>query len=119
MLVGASCILEMQSPDSEIQVCEVGLNDTESRYDDIMFYLKNGYAPPHLNHTKKRALRLKSKQYQIVNDVLYRMNYDYVLLRCLEKTEAEKVLQELHDIPTSRHYTGDATTHKILCARYY
>eukprot|EP00253_Pinus_taeda_P024466 PITA_24466 len=40
-------------------------------------------------------------------------------LRCLEKTEAEKVLQELHDGPTGRYYVGDAIAHKILHAGYY
>lgn len=65
---------------------EVNLNDTESRYAEIMFYLKNGYAPPHLSYAKKRAMRLKAKQYQIVKDVPFRMNYDSILLRCLEKS---------------------------------
>ena len=62
---------------------------------------------------------MKAKQYQLVNDVLFRMNYDYVLLRCLEKCEAEKVLQELHNGPVGGHYARDATTHKILHAGYY
>ena len=119
MLAGASHISEMQSPDNEVQVYEVSLNDFESWYVDIMFYLKNGYAPPHLNHTKKRALMLKAKQYQIVNDVLFRMNYDYVLLICLKKSEAKKVLQELHDRPAGGHYAGDVTAYKILHAGYY
>lgn len=92
MLAGASHILEMSSPNHKVQMYDVSLNDIESRYGDIMFYLKNGYAPSHLNHTKKRDLRLKAKQYQIVDDVLFRMNYDYVLLRFLEKSEGEKVL---------------------------
>lgn len=81
-----------ENPSEEIQVYEVSLNDAESLYADIIYYLKNGYAPSNLDHTKKRALRLKSKQYQLVNDVLFRINYDYVLLRCLNKSEAEKVL---------------------------
>eukprot|EP00253_Pinus_taeda_P006940 PITA_06940 len=38
---------------------------------------------------------------------------------CLEKIEAEKVLQELHDGPLGGHYAGDATAHKILRAGYY
>lgn len=59
---------------------EVSLNDIESIYVDIIFYLKNGYAPSSLDYTKKRALRSKAKQYQLINDVLFRMNYDYVLL---------------------------------------
>lgn len=90
MLVGASLMSE--NPSKEVQVYEVGLNHAKSLYDDIIYYLKNGYAPPNLDHTKKRALRLKAKQYQLMNDILFRINYDYVLLRCLEKYEAEKVL---------------------------
>eukprot|EP00253_Pinus_taeda_P024756 PITA_24756 len=117
MLAGASQISEI--PSIEVQVCEVSLNDEESLYADIIYYLKNGYAPSYLNYTKKRALRLKAKQYQLINDILFRMNYDSVLLRCLEISEDDKILQELHDGPASGHYTGDATAHKILRAGYY
>eukprot|EP00253_Pinus_taeda_P003077 PITA_03077 len=117
ILAGASLISEIASAD--IQVYEVSLNDNESLYADIIYYLKNGYAPSHLDHTKKRALRLKSKQYQLLNNVLFRIDYHYVLLRCLEESEAKKVLQELHDGPASGHYAGDATAHKILCTGYY
>jgi len=117
MLAGASLMPE--NPFAEVQVYEVSLNNAESLYADIIYYLKNGYAPPNLDHTKKRSLRLKSKQYQLVNDILFRINYDSVLLRCLEKAEAEKVLQELHDGPAGGHYVKDATAHKILLASYY
>lgn len=119
MLAGASHISKIPSPNHEVQMYEVSLNDIESRYADIMFYLKNGYAPSHLNHTKKRALILKAKQYQLVNNVLFWMNYDFVLLRCLEKSEAEKVLQELHEGQTGGHYARDVTTHQIFHAGYY
>ena len=117
MLAGASQIPENSS--EEVHSYEVSLNDAESLYADTIYYLKNGYAPSHLDHTKKRALRLKAKQYQLINDVLFKNNYDSVLLRCLEKTEAEKVLQELHDGPAGGHYAGETTAHKILRAGYY
>lgn len=117
MLAGASQIPEV--PSEEVQLYEVSLNSAESLYADIIYYLKNGYALSHLDHTKKRDMRLKAKQYQLINDVLFRKNYDSVLLRCLEKTEAEKVLQELHDGPAGKHYAGDATAHKILRVGYY
>jgi len=42
-----------------------------------------------------------------------------MLLRCLEKQEADKVLFDLHDGPTSGHFGGDTTAHKILCTGYY
>eukprot|EP00253_Pinus_taeda_P016073 PITA_16073 len=48
-----------------------------------------------------------------------RQNYDYVLLRCLEKQEAQRVLQELHDGPAGGHFGADTTAHKIIHAGYY
>ena len=77
---------------NEIQISEVSLNNSQSKYVDLKLFLKNGHAPSYLNYTAKRALNLKANQYQLVNDVLFRNNYDYVLLRCLEKTEVEKLL---------------------------
>jgi len=37
MLDGASLILEIPSPNQEVQMYELSLNDIESRYVDIMF----------------------------------------------------------------------------------
>ena len=59
-----------------------------------------------LSYKRKRALRIKAKQYEIINAVLFRKNYDSVLLRCIEKSEANKVLQELHDGPAGGHFGG-------------
>eukprot|EP00253_Pinus_taeda_P023419 PITA_23419 len=56
-----------------------------------------------------------------LNDIesLYVDTIYYLKNGCLEKTEDEKVLQELHDGPAGGHYAGDATAHKILHAGYY
>eukprot|EP00253_Pinus_taeda_P031826 PITA_31826 len=39
--------------------------------------------------------------------------------QCLEKQEAQKVLQELHDEPAGDHFGADTTAHKVIHARYY
>ena len=65
---------------------------------------------------KKRALRLKSTQYQLIDGVLFWQNYDQVLLRCLEKDDAEHILTELHDGPVGDHFSGETTAHKVLRA---
>ena len=62
-----------------------------------------------LSYKRKRVLRIKAKQYEIINDVLFRKNYDSVFLRCLETSEEENILQELHDGPTGGHFGGDTT----------
>jgi hypothetical protein len=51
--------------------------------------------------------------------MLFRVNYDGVLLICLEREDTNKVLKELHDGPTGGHFAGNTTTHKILRVGYY
>ena len=68
---------------------------------------------------QRRALRLKSALYQIIDGVLFRKNYDGVFLRYLEHEDAKRVVAELHDGPAGGHFSGDTIAHKILRARYY
>ena len=90
-----------------------------SWYRDLVHYLQEGVLPEHWNSKQRRALHLKSAAYQNVDGILFRKNCDGVLLRCLEKDDAKKVITELHDVPFGGHFSGDTTTHKILRARYY
>ena len=90
-----------------------------SWYNDLKYYLTHGSSPNHLDATKKRDLRLKSTQYQLINGVLFRQNYDQVLLRCLEKDDAKHILIELHDGSTGSHFSRKTITHKVLKEGYY
>jgi hypothetical protein len=51
--------------------------------------------------------------------VLFHVNYDGVLLRCIEHDDACKLLRELHDIPVGGHFAGETMAHKILRVGYY
>ena len=55
----------------------------------------------------------------MINGVLFRQNYDKVLLRCLEKDDAEHILTKLHDGSAGGHFNRETTTHKVLRAGYY
>jgi hypothetical protein len=88
-------------------------------YDDIRFCLEHGSASHHLDPTKRRVLRLKSASFHLVNGILFHQNFDGVLMRCLEKDEAEKVLLELHVGEAGGHFGGDTTAHKVLRDGYY
>ena len=55
----------------------------------------------------------------MVKGILFRKNYDGVLLTCLEKEDAKKVMIELHDGPAGGHLSGDTTAHRILRGGYY
>jgi hypothetical protein len=92
---------------------------TNSWYNNLKYYLTHGSSLNHLNAHKKRALRLKSSQYQLIDGVLFWQNYDQVLLRCLEKDDAKHILIELHDGPGGGHFSGETTAHKVLRVGYY
>jgi hypothetical protein len=88
-------------------------------YDNIRFCLEHGSAPRHLDPAKRRVLRLKSTSFHLVNGILFHQNFDGVLMCCLEKDGAEKVLLELHAKEAGGHFGGDTTSHKVLRAGYY
>jgi hypothetical protein len=90
-----------------------------SWYENIRFYLTHGSSPHNLDPKNRRALRLKYASFQLINDVLFRKNFDGVFLRCLEKEESEKVLSELHAGEAGGHFGGDTTAHKVLRDGYY
>jgi hypothetical protein len=91
----------------------------ESWYGKPIYLLHHWTCSENLNPKERRALRLKSTQYRLINSMLFRVNYDGVLLRCLEREYIEKVLKELHDGPASGQFARNTTTHKILRADYY
>jgi hypothetical protein len=57
-------------------------------------------------------------QYRLINSVLFRVNYDGVILRWLERIDGEKVLKDLHDGLAGGNFVGDTTIHKILRVGY-
>lgn len=78
MLTGASHLSTKEYQGNEMKISEVILNGAQSQYVDLKFYLKNEYAPMNLNYKTKCAQRLKSNQYELIDDVLFRKNYDSV-----------------------------------------
>jgi hypothetical protein len=56
----------------------------DSWYKDLAYLLHHESCPENLNPRERRVLRLKSAQYHLINLMLFQINYDGVLLRCLE-----------------------------------
>ena len=92
---------------------------TNSWYNDLKYYLTHGSNPSHLDAQKRRALRLKSAQYQIIDGVLFWQKYDNVLLRFLEKDDVDHILIKSHDGLEGRHFSRETSAHKVLRASYY
>ena len=62
-------------------------------YTDIIFVLLNLQAPPGLSRTKARFLKLKAARFCILDNVLFWRDHSGILLNCLLKEEANKILE--------------------------
>jgi hypothetical protein len=88
-------------------------------YKDIVFYLKSGQFPVTMTPKERRALKMKSNQYVLIVDVLFRRNYDGMLLRCVDEKRAQELMQEFHGGICGGHFAPTATTHKIIRVGFY
>jgi ribonuclease HI len=112
------------SDTSDLEQCDQSLicctqNLVSPWYENIRNCLQHGSAPRHLDPAKRMDLRLKSASFHLVNGILFRQNFDGVLMHCLEKDEAERVFLELHVGEAGGHFGGDTTAHNILRVGYY
>ena len=72
LLAGAQNIPENQGPNQDIQVSQISVTNSGSQYVDLIYYLKNGYAPSNLSYKSKRTLSLKAIKYEIIDNALFR-----------------------------------------------
>ena len=75
--------------------------------------------PREMSPNERRKLVLRSRTFQLINGVLYKMGPDQILRRCVIEEEIPKVLKEAHEGPVGRHMGLDTTAWKILLARLW
>jgi hypothetical protein len=88
-------------------------------YADLIFILQNLQAPPGLTKTKAIFLKLKALKFYILEGNLYWKDPTGILLNCLLKDEADKVLQEFHVGECGGHLNWKVTANKILRVGFY
>ena len=72
-----------------------------------------------LSKTKARLLKLKSRNYYILNENLYWKNPNGLLLKCLPENEVERIKQEFHAGECRGHLSWKSIAKKIFRAGYY
>jgi hypothetical protein len=75
--------------------------------------------PEGISITDKKALRRLSSKFFLNVDVLYKRNYDFVLLRCVDRHEASTIIKSIHEGCEGVHAKGLAMSKKILQNGYY
>ena len=100
------------------------INDTElddglSWYHDIYHFLRLGAYPEAATTKDKRALRQLVAQFMICGETLYRRSTDGMLLLCLDRTSADRVMREVHVGVYGPHMGGHMLARKIMRTGYF
>ncbi|GKB09277.1 reverse transcriptase domain-containing protein, partial [Tanacetum coccineum] len=83
----------------------------------LLEYLTDGTLPA---ETKKaRTIKIKSRQYALINGVLYRKSFLKPWLRCVGPLQAEYVIREIHEGSCSMHSRPRFVVAKAIRLGYY
>ncbi|XP_050890884.1 uncharacterized protein LOC127096343 [Lathyrus oleraceus] len=86
---------------------------------DIKRYLEKQEYPENASITDKKYLRRLSAKSFLSGGVLFNRNYELVLLRCMDRHEANRFIAELHEGSFGTHASGHTMVKKILRADNY
>ena len=67
----------------------------------------------------KKFLRRFASKFFLSNGILYKRSHDCVLLRCMDKDEAELIMTDIHSGTFGTHLSGHTMAKKIPRAGYY
>ena len=88
-------------------------------YHDIYHFLKLGIYPDVAMAKDKRALRQLAARFVICGETLYKQSPDGMLLLCLDRTSADRVMREVHAGVYGPHMVGHMLARKIMRTGYF
>ncbi|WRX28546.1 Reverse transcriptase domain - like 10 [Theobroma cacao] len=111
----------------DLEVCEVSAHclnveeevDGKPRYHDIMQYIKHQAYLENVTNNDKRTLRRLVMGFFLSGEVLYKRSRDRVFFRCVDVTEANKIMKEVHEGTYGAHANGHMLARQIMRAGYY
>ncbi|XP_058741390.1 uncharacterized protein LOC131613761 [Vicia villosa] len=93
--------------------------DEKPWFHDIKKFLETQEYPEGASLTDRKTPKRLSSKFFLVGGVLYKRNFDSVLLRCVDRHEAAKIIQEVHEGSFGTHASGHTMARKIMRAGYY
>ena len=72
-----------------------------------------------MSSREKRALKIKQNSYVLISGIMFRRNYDGVMLRCLLVQETHEILEEMYEGMCGVNFSPKATSCHIIRSRYY
>ncbi|KAI5420000.1 hypothetical protein KIW84_043972 [Lathyrus oleraceus] len=88
-------VMSLDRPTHVFAVEEI--KDEKLWYWDIKCFLQSQIYPPGASLKDKKTLRRLSGNFYLNGDILYKRNFDMVLLRCVDRHEANLLMTEVHE----------------------
>ena len=93
--------------------------DEKLWYFDIKCFLQSQIYPSGASLKDKKTLRRLAGNFYLNGDVFYKRNFDMVLLRCVDRHEADLLMTKVREGSFGTDSNGHAMARKILRAGYY
>ena len=71
--------------------------DGKPWYHDIKAYIKSSEYPPGATDNEKKFIQRMACQFFLSEEVLYKRNHDSTLFRCINASEANHLMEEMHE----------------------
>nr|CAN65526.1 hypothetical protein VITISV_029581 [Vitis vinifera] len=98
---------------------DIELDDGLPWYHDIYHFLRLGVYLKAAKAKDKRALRQLAARFVICGETLYKRSVDGMLLLCLDRASANRVMREVHARVCGPHMGGHMLAHKIMRTDYF
>ncbi|XP_050890668.1 uncharacterized protein LOC127096090 [Lathyrus oleraceus] len=94
-------------------------SDGKPWFFDIKHYLEKQEYLADASSLDKGTIRRLTSKFFLNRDVIYKRNYDMIILRHVDKYEANQLMKDIHEGSFDTHAGGHAMEKKILRAGYY
>ena len=84
------------------------VTDDKPWYHDIKCFLQRQEYPLGASNKDRKTLKRLADNFFLNNDVLYKRNFDMVLLKCVDRHEADMLMKEIHEGSFGTHANGHA-----------
>lgn len=74
-------------------------------YQHLVLYPKTSQFLVEMSYKEKRAMKMKANSYVLIYCILFRSNFDVVLLRCLPLGTIEETLRDMHEGVCGGHFS--------------
>ncbi|GKA94030.1 reverse transcriptase domain-containing protein [Tanacetum coccineum] len=107
----------LEKAESLKEVATIVEEDEPTWMEPIIEYLKDGALPDDRNEARK--LRIKARQYELLEGVLYRRSFLRSWLRCVRPLQVDYVIRKIHEGSCSMHAGPWSVVAKAMRLRYY